>query len=389
MAGDLRPASFRGVPFAVQSEQYSGGRRVSVLEYPLRESSDAQDMGRKAIEYTIEAFVVGEFWRDERDALQEALHEPGPGELVHPRFGRIRIQPGTFTLKHPALNTAVFSITFHEVAPESVSGVVENLEQRLADATNQIDGLMDDAFGAVFDGAGIASDFARTTVKGIGRIVDGVLAPGAALADTADQFRADVSYIQRKTAAIVAKPGDLAARLRRTFRLSARRPDPSLIRAYRRALLLLDTQLSKPAEGSSYRRRKEDRASADLNFLIRGQITVSAVRVAVGLEYETRDEALQVREYVTGLIRKQESIVQAYGPELSRAFRDLRLLFGRITPGNTLKSLSLYIPGTDLPSLVIAQRLYGDPFRAAQIVARNGIRHPGLIRGDQPLSVVQ
>lgn len=346
-------------------------------------------MGRKAFEYSVEAFVVGDDWQEERDALQDALLEPGPGELVHPRYGRLQLQAGTFTVKHPARNMAVFTIRFHEVARDTTGGVVENLAQKLAEATDRIDGLMDDTFGEVWNAAGVTSDFARTLTKGVAGIVDSLLAPGATLANTADRFRSDVAFVKLKTASIIAKPGDLAARLRRTFRLSSRKADFSLFRAYRAALVLLDAQLHRPGAPATYREREEARVAGDMNFFFRGQVAISATRVAAALNYETTEEALAIRREVSDLIREQENLSRQYNPVLVQEFRDLRLLFGRLLPAAGLRSVTTYLPDEDLPSLVIAQRLYQNPDTAAQIIARNQIRHPGLIRGDEPLQVVR
>ena len=45
---NLRPASFRGVAFEVESHSESGGRRVELHEYPLRDTPYAEDLGKKS-----------------------------------------------------------------------------------------------------------------------------------------------------------------------------------------------------------------------------------------------------------------------------------------------------------------------------------------------------
>ena len=55
---NLRPASFRGVAFEVESHSESGGRRVELHEYPLRDTPYAEDLGKKAGKWQIEAFLV-------------------------------------------------------------------------------------------------------------------------------------------------------------------------------------------------------------------------------------------------------------------------------------------------------------------------------------------
>jgi prophage DNA circulation protein len=46
------------------------------------------------------------------------------------------------------------------------------------------------------------------------------------------------------------------------------------------------------------------------------------------------------------------------------------------------------IPPATEPSLVLAWRWYGDANRAAELVARNALRHPGFVPARAPLQVV-
>ncbi|WP_035597779.1 hypothetical protein, partial [Halomonas salina] len=55
--------------------------------------------------------------------------------------------------------------------------------------------------------------------------------------------------------------------------------------------------------------------------------------------------------------------------------------------GTALPELATHTPAAPLPALVIAQRLYGDATRDAEIVRRNRIRHPGRVPAD-PLEVL-
>jgi len=50
--------------------------------------------------------------------------------------------------------------------------------------------------------------------------------------------------------------------------------------------------------------------------------------------------------------------------------------------------LSTYTPQVTLPALVVAHRLYGDATRADEICVRNGVRHPGALRGGMTLEVL-
>ena len=86
----LLPASYRGVAFHVASHQSeAAGRRVAVHEYPGRDLPYAEDLGRRASEYTLQAYVVGRDYDRARDALVAACALPGAGRLGRTGGGTI------------------------------------------------------------------------------------------------------------------------------------------------------------------------------------------------------------------------------------------------------------------------------------------------------------
>lgn len=111
-----RQASFRGVPFFVESREEEGGRRVVIHEFPQRDEIYAEDMGKKARQIPVEAFVLGEDWLSRRDALLDACEEPGPGTLVLPRRASVRVVCTGFRMREVLRERriTVISLTFVE-----------------------------------------------------------------------------------------------------------------------------------------------------------------------------------------------------------------------------------------------------------------------------------
>ena len=88
----LRPASYRGAAFQVASHTAeAAGRRAAVHEYPGRDLPYAEDLGRRASEYTLQAYVLGPDYDRARDALVAACALPGAGRLVHPWLGERQV----------------------------------------------------------------------------------------------------------------------------------------------------------------------------------------------------------------------------------------------------------------------------------------------------------
>jgi prophage DNA circulation protein len=124
----MGPATFRGVPFFVDTAERSGGRRTVKHEYPNRDEPFIEDMGRRAGSYPVEGYVLGADYLAARNALIAALETEGPGELVHPYYGTLRVICSTFRVREAAGEGGVarLSIEFEQttatpIQPTAVS----------------------------------------------------------------------------------------------------------------------------------------------------------------------------------------------------------------------------------------------------------------------------
>ena len=88
-SSSLRPASWRGVPFAVLTSDADLTRRTAVHEYPWRDDVWAEDLGAGRNTYAIAGRLVGDDAIALRDQMADAVSIPGPGELIHPTFGSL------------------------------------------------------------------------------------------------------------------------------------------------------------------------------------------------------------------------------------------------------------------------------------------------------------
>jgi prophage DNA circulation protein len=96
----LRQASFKGVPFYVDQQGQSSGRRTVTHEYPKRDLPYAEDMGRAAYRYQMTGYLIQtgdprepltprhngmvNDYSINRDNLRAALDSLGPGVLQDP-----------------------------------------------------------------------------------------------------------------------------------------------------------------------------------------------------------------------------------------------------------------------------------------------------------------
>lgn len=110
----VQPASYNGVPFLTDSDDLSGGRRGTTHEYPYRDTPENEDLGHKAREYKVTAYVIGNDYQRQRDLLLGVLETGGVGELIHPEYGIQRVAPKSWTVRHSTARgrEAAIDITF-------------------------------------------------------------------------------------------------------------------------------------------------------------------------------------------------------------------------------------------------------------------------------------
>jgi prophage DNA circulation protein len=88
---DLQPASWRGVPFYVESASDRAGRFTAQHIYPMREDNPVwvEDLGLAAFPTRIAGFLIGDDIADQRQEMLAAVQQSGRGELVHPHLGSL------------------------------------------------------------------------------------------------------------------------------------------------------------------------------------------------------------------------------------------------------------------------------------------------------------
>lgn len=87
----MRQASYKGRIFYVESTSVKYNRRKVIHEFPNHDKSVVEDMGQNTNQFTINGFLSGDTWENDRDLLVKKCLEKTSGMLVHPDFGEIRV----------------------------------------------------------------------------------------------------------------------------------------------------------------------------------------------------------------------------------------------------------------------------------------------------------
>lgn len=118
------------------------------------------------------------------------------------------------------------------------------------------------------------------------------------------------------------------------------------------------------------------------NDLFRRAAVVSLARATAKYQPSSSDDAFAVRELITGLLGAEIDIAGDQGEDAT--FNALRALSAAVvkdltTRGAALPSIKQFSIAASLPAPVIAQMLYRDPGRAAELVSESDVIHPAFM----------
>jgi prophage DNA circulation protein len=399
-------ASFRGVPFLVDTDSVPVGRRTQLHEFPQRDQPFVEDLGRRTRQYKFTGFVAGDDFLAQRDRLLTALDTPGAGELVHPWFGRLTVTAGECELSHARneLGMARFNLVF-------IDGMLEfpaqspNTRRALAAQAPSLMGSIKERFNAAM----APVDLARQRISAVRSAVSGAmgfalkfLSPGTTLGTDisglvsslmngpgafADSLLSGISGLERSFSGYGSSGSfsGSAAKAAAVSSLPASAPVPAdpAVATIQRAVIglvqdaaLLDVLLDMAEVPVAVSQGVSAPAAVDV------QLAQQGATVEAGTELETAvpvaDDVLAVRDSISEALWSVagESPAEHFGA-LSEARVALDRHLTEVARNGV--GLRVYAPAETVSALVLAHALYGDALRSGEIVARNRVRHPGFV----------
>lgn len=398
LSKQLRPASFRGVPFQVEASDIGVGRRSQVHEYPQRDKPYVDDLGRATRELQIVAFVIGEDYVARANAVLGALEEPGPGTLLHPWFGEL-----TVSLKDlarvafsQALGQARITMVFVESGELAFPSSQTSTQAATRVAAGNLEKAAQQSFAERFGVKGL-QDFVTAAATGnLGNMLRVVSSSeiGKVLG-----FANSLARTVSTAIALVSNPNQLGWHILGAFGLSGLATTAAAWSNIGRQLSRLGSSPSlstpKNVHQNTAARRQANANAAAVYGLGRQAMIAQAVGVCslVGSSVDTTarpvvayDDMINVRDSVIAAIDQE---VYSCDDTVYLALMDARsAVWSDLTArARDQARLTTITPPDTVPALVLAYDRYEDAGRDLELVARNRIRHPGFIP-PQPLKVL-
>lgn len=389
----LIAATFRGVPFFVDTSERGGGRRTVTHEYPLRDDPFIEDLGRRPRFFQVDGYVLGDGYVQQRDKLIAALEQALPGELAHPYYGYLYVISSQFRVRESTSDggLARFSIDFEETSAEAPAPVATVAAAAAVSASvdvAQAASSADFQVAYTVDGQpAYALESLAAVVASAGASLDAALAPVVLATQDLAVLKRDLDELVLDADALVRQP--LLVTSRFAAALVALTQLPLTPRLGIRALLEaygFAPSTARPATTTATRVLERLNYDALLR-LVRVVMLSQAARLTSQAAFETYDDALATRDAIAAALDVE---AETAGDETFAALSQLRADLVRAVPGEAsdLPRLVRHTPPATVPSLVLAHRLYGDLSREADLVVRNRVERPGFVAGGVALEVL-
>jgi prophage DNA circulation protein len=391
----LQRASFRGVAFEYENVEQGGGRRLAEFEYPLQDTPATEDMGRKRREFSLEAYIVGEDYLERAQQLLDALEQSGPGELIHPTRGTLRVSVKTYRMRETNRDggMAVFSLSFTETGTELYPSAVADLTAELGAASEAAVEASRSEFLSDFSVTGLpqfVTDSAAGKLGGVSDSIGGNLKFLKTNANDIAKLGFDVRNLRRDALQLVANPAELAGNLISSVRgLGAISLDSSgAFTAYRNLFGTKEQDRVNIASNATSTRRQEKKNNEAIPALKRRVALASGVEQAVSVPFESYQDAISARDELLDAIDSEIEDIQS--DEAFNAFQALRAKVVQLVPpeDQDLPQIKKIQRADTEPSLVVAFDLYESLDNEQDIVDRNKVRNPAFVPGGTDLEVL-
>lgn len=377
----LRPASWRGVAFAVEEAGASVGRRVQVHEYPKRDKPFVEDLGRGLRTVPVTAVIVGLDYIERVSRLLAEAEKPGAGTLVHPWLGTMQVtlsEPARVQFSSKGLGRAVVDFVFVE-AGELLFPVAQPATQQAArEQADKLSAASQGDFAESFKTDGAADFVGQDAIDKLREVADSVAAglssiPGlgslASVAGKAAQWQA-----------LINNPAALARSLAGSLGLSGLIGAAGDVSGLIRGLLSFIGGFGDSGAPAvlSPGRAQAHANSVAVTGLVRRVLLAQAVGASASYPADVFDDAVSLRDQLLAAIDAEALLAgdAAYRALLASRASVWRDLTDRSQGSARLRTVRPLVP---VPALVLSYDLYEDAARDAEIVARNGVRHPGFV----------
>ena len=395
----IQSASFRGVPFQVSAASGELGRSTALHVFPNGSAPYPEDLGKAPQFYDVQGFVSGSSYMTQRDALEEAFQQPGPGTLVHPWYGSLYVAlAGPVRTQHSAADGGLWQFQARFVRVEKPGGLtgspnlLDMVAERVAAVAERAQALADSVGQYLYKGAWVVSQIENaagvfiSSVKSVLSLPEG-FSSLTDLAGSAGWLTGMISsgifggscWNMVQTGAESFTGQSVGSSSGTTKKQSSG--------LYSLLSLVQSAPQVTASEVFGTSRKAAAEGQAIMASVQRQMCAAAACSVAAAYAPSTTKEAGELQAAVLDAI---DAAQMEADDETFAALSDLRTVTLRAMAekARTLPDVISVTESQVMPSLAVVWRWTGGLEAEQELVARNGLRHPGFVPGGQALELI-
>lgn len=387
----LWPASYKGVPFFVDRDGEEGGRRIVTHEFPMRDIPYNEDLGEKKRTFAVAAYLASDRADADAAALTAICATRGAGVLVLPAHGQITARCTDFRRARDKDRSGyiAYTLDFVREGASSALATVLSLANLIFIQADALSAATATAFAAATAVQRVPDYVALAAIDGVqtaAAALDAIRVTAPVSTDASSAQRREIEAVFGAAPAMTADddaPAALAARVMGIARaLGDAMPAAAAVRTFSTLWSDLNqiavSEAPAGATAGAQLMAGNQRASdmllrkaalaaygeAIARVPLADRPSAITLRADVAEYFEAEAGALSAdqAQFYSALTAMRDAIVEY----LSRAILDL-------APVNTISA------NLSMPSLYWGWRLYGDPRRGDELVARNRVVHPAFM----------
>lgn len=383
-------AQFRNAKFFISSADYTTGRRTAEHIYPRANLTDYEDLGQAPKKFSLDAYVLGDDYFEQREALETALDTGGPGILVHPYRGVFNVVARRYAEKeHTAQGRmARFKIDFAVYSIESLTTVSDSTIPQVLAAKQEVLEAARDQFEDNYSldrQPNVAIVDARTTLEK----AFATLESSKRIVANVAEFKRDLAQSQGNIIGLSLSATALFTSLERSLNFGtdmSSTPGASTVttsnakdqkREQSEIYSSTETTVVNTPDALA---TAFDYPAQQVQNAMAHQAVAALIGVLPFVDYRSVQEVREAQDFIFDLMDEtmsdpniSDGLYAALRDSKKALYRDLEI---------RLINLPLLVE-IELPeetnALALAYRLYGGIGEADNLVAQNALMHPGFV----------
>ena len=395
---------FRDVQLRIDSASINGGRKTAKKQFPNRDTQTIEDLGLRPRTYGLQIVIAPETsvsggitnvrqgYFEYRDELIAALEQKGPGQLIHPLYGRIEnVVATTFSLNEDFsdFGRSRISVVF-EVSNDT--GIPRQTNTELSQLTSLNSAITDAVNTDISENFSVLTKFKNNfgdAVDKVNAIIDAAVESTSFLGATADainEFNSDIGALSANVNSLITAPASLATSINNLFSNidglfgTAENTAKAFI-----GLFGFGGNDEDDINQSTAGRIQRARNRAVLNGAVNAQALGFAYTNTSQITFETVRDIEEAADELE--IQYQAVVVSGASAEVIAAVTEMRVVVQQFFDEQKLTAKQIITIDTNvMPARVLSYQYYGESESADQIIDLNGITDVSFVEG--PVEIV-